>query len=223
MIPLTAEQILDSSAGSNVVDAFNDLYYTSGVAGTLNWCGLPLLKNPCDLWMMLELIQTVRPAVIIETGTHFGGSAVFFADMTALLGIHCHVVTIDINPKWNFDPATKNIRSIVGYSTDPSIVAQVRAIGESVSSPVIVVLDSDHSQQNVAEELRLYSPLVTLGSYLVVEDTNVNGHPSFRTHGPGPYEAVQQFVARNPHFVIDNQCERHLLTFNPNGWLRRVV
>jgi cephalosporin hydroxylase len=70
--------------------------------------------------------------------------------------------------------------------------------------------------------MRLYSRFVTPGSYLVVEDTNVNGHPSFPAHGPGPWEAVQEFLASTDAFEVDRNCERFLLTFNPGGWLRRV-
>ena len=85
----------------------------------------------------------------------------------------------------------------------------------------MVVLDSDHSQENVLRELEVYAPLVTPGQYLVVEDTNVNGHPVLPEHGPGPYEAVQQFLAGTSDFEFDPQCERFLFTQNPGGWLRR--
>ncbi len=227
LVPMTVEQILvQSAAGRTLVDSFNDLFYASGVAGELSWRGIPLLKNPCDLWMILELIQRVRPRVIIETGTHYGGSATFFAEMASICELPCIVVTIDFNPKWNFDPRSKGIRSLVGYSTAPRILAQVsniiREATTEVPGAVMVLLDSDHTEDHVLTELRLYSPFVTLGSYLIVEDTNVNGHPSFRDHGPGPFEAVQKFVAENKNFVIDYDCQRFLLTFNPSGWLRRI-
>lgn len=62
--------------------------------------------------MIVELFQHVKPSVLIETGTHRGGSAPFYAD-----------ITIDINPKWSFDPADKGIISIVGYSSDESVQA----------------------------------------------------------------------------------------------------
>jgi cephalosporin hydroxylase len=87
---------------------------------------------------------------------------------------------------------------------------------------VLVVLDSEHSEANVLQELRLYADLVTPGSYVIVEDTNVNGHPSFPEHGPGPWEAVQKFLAEDRRSRPDLECQRHLLMFNPQGWLRRV-
>jgi cephalosporin hydroxylase len=191
----------------------------------MEWRGLPLLKNPCDLWTLTDLLQRLKPRVIVETGTHWGASALYFAEMMALFQLPCVVITIDFNPKWTFDPATKSIHSLIGLSTDLAIVAQVdRKIGEVASKDdhVLVLLDSDHSRDNVLEEMRLYSRFVTPGSYLVVEDTNVNGHPSFPAHGPGPWEAVQEFLASTDAFEVDRDCERFLLTFNPGGWLKRV-
>ena len=223
---LTVGEILVSGAASDLVQAFNNLYYTSGVAGLLKWRGIPLQKNPCDLWMLIELMQLVRPSVIVETGTAYGGSALFFSDIMRLLELPCTIITVDPNPRWSFDPEARGIKSLIGYSTAPAIVANVTAIVNATArgsqGAVMVVLDSDHSEDNVTHELCVYSPFVTVGSYLIVEDTNVNGHPSSPDHGPGPFEAVEKFLARNQHFAIDPNCQKYLLTFNPNGWLRRV-
>lgn len=225
-IPLSVQEILDDRSATNVVDRFNRLYYESGAPGNLQWRGIELLKNPCDLWMMMELLQRVRPSVLIETGTHYGGSALYFAEMTKLLGQPCSVITVDINPKFSYRPEEYGIFPIVGYSTDTGVAGRVEAVLQEQLSlrpgPVMVTLDSDHSQDNVARELQLYSRHVTLNSYLIVEDTNVNGHPSSPDHGPGPWEAVMDFVATNGGFEIDRSCQRHMLTFFPDGWLKRV-
>lgn len=116
--------------------------------------------------------------------------------------------------------------SIVGYSTDRAVIEKVRNAVRTIlrrrPGPVMVTLDSNHSDSNVSMELELYSPLVTENSYLIVEDTNVNGHPAAFDHGPGPWEAVDKFLIRHTEFVRDRTCERHLLTFFPGGWLKRV-
>ena len=225
-IPLSVDSILGSQAALSIVERFNDLYFRSSVAGTLRWRGLELIKNPCDLWTVIDLLQELRPAAIVETGTHFGGSATFYADMSAALGTDTTVITVDVNPKWSYDPAIRNIVSVVGVSTSTAAVDRVRAELRGLLArrpgPVIVMLDSDHTEENVSLELQLYAPFVTVGSYLIVEDTNVNGHPSSPEFGPGPYEAVQRFLAANHNFEADRSREKHLLTFNPHGWLRRV-
>ena len=147
-----------------------------------------MLKNPCDLWRYIDIFQELKPSVIIETGTHHGASAMFYADICNILNINCKVITIDINPKWNVNPKSLNILSIKGMSTDDSVVDKVRTYVERYSNTgnIVVLLDSDHSKENVLRELNIYSQFVTEGSYVVVEDTNVNGHPSFPEHGPGP-------------------------------------
>jgi cephalosporin hydroxylase len=117
--------------------------------------------------------------------------------------------------------------SLIGYSTDLALVEKISKIITEITANqpghVMVMLDSDYSEANVSEELRLYSPFVTPGSYLIVEDTNLNGHPSAPSHGSGSWEAVEQFLNGTIDFVIDHDCQRYLLIFNPNGWLRRVA
>jgi cephalosporin hydroxylase len=87
---------------------------------------------------------------------------------------------------------------------------------------VLVVLDSDHRRDHVLAELYAYAPLVTPGSYLVVEDTNVNGHPVYEEFGPGPMEAVEDFLKDRDDFAADPTREKLLFTFNPRGWLRKL-
>jgi cephalosporin hydroxylase len=106
-------------------------------------------------------------------------------------------------------------------SVDVEVLNEVRRVAAGVS-PVMVIADSDHAANHVLEELRQYAPLVTVGSYFIVEDTNLNGHPVIPALGPGPAEAVDIFLNESPNFVQDTACERFLLTFNPGGYLRRV-
>lgn len=86
----------------------------------------------------------------------------------------------------------------------------------------MVVLDSDHSADHVTKELSIYSQFVSQGCYLVVEDTNINGHPVLPEFGPGPAEALEEFLAGNGQFTVDESREKFLLTFNPKGYLRRI-
>jgi len=202
----------------DAVEAFHRIFYESDVWWRTFWLGTGVLKNPLDLWVYQEIIYELRPDLIVECGTYAGGSAQYFATICDLIG-HGRVLTIDSEPRER--RKHKRIRYVLGSTTAPDTIERVRREASSKKT-VMVVLDSDHSRDHVLEELRLYSPLVTPGSYLVVEDTNVNGHPVRPDHGPGPMEAVEAFLAENGRFEVDESREKFLLTFYPRGWLKRV-
>ena len=118
-------------------------------------------------------------------------------------------------------PQHPRLTYLTGSSSDPAIVEKIAAMIPE-GAPVLVILDSDHSRDHVAAELEAYAPLVPVGSYLIVEDTNVNGHPAAPDFGPGPMEAMWDFMATDPGFEVDTRCERYFLTQNPSGYLKRV-
>ncbi|UCC67973.1 MAG: class I SAM-dependent methyltransferase [Armatimonadota bacterium] len=201
-----------------VVEAFHKLYYHSQVWSDTYWLGVPTLKCPLDLWVYQEIIRETRPNVIVETGTAYGGSALFLACMCDLVGLG-RVITIDIEEKTG-RPVHNRITYLLGPSTSDEIVRRVvEAIGND--DRVMVILDSDHRRDHVLAELAVYSKLVTPGSYLIVEDTNI-GHPVQPELVPGPREAVQEFLAANPDFTADRSRERFHLTFNPSGYLKKA-
>ena len=206
-----------------LVDGFHRLYYEAGEAGgtwkDTRFLGVPTWKSPLDLWIYQELVWELRPGLIVETGTAHGGSALYLATLCETIGSG-EVVSVDIG-HWLDRPAHPRLTYLTASSTDPGVVAQVaeRAAG---AGAVLVVLDSDHRRDHVLAELRAYAPLVTPGSYLVVEDTNINGHPVYEAFGPGPMEAVEEFLATNKEFESDRTRERFLFTMHPKGYLKRV-
>jgi cephalosporin hydroxylase len=215
-----SEDTLTSRA--EVVDRFHDLYYNAHRSGgtwyATAWLGVPVWKCPLDLWIYQELIQQIHPDLIVETGTAFGGSAFYLASICSLVG-KGHVVTIDVREEPS-RPRHERITYLLGSSTSGPIVDHVRAM--AYTKRVLVILDSDHSRDHVLKELMAYAPLVAPGSYVVVEDTNVNGHPVYPEFGPGPMEAVTEFLGINTQFEVDRTREKFLMTFNPGGFLKRV-
>ena len=207
------------AATNDTVAQFHLLSFYGGALQQTYWLGVPILKSPLDCWVYQELIQELRPDLIIETGTDLGGSALFLASMCDLVG-HGRVITIDIRSAAR--ATHPRITFLVGDSTSAEILEQVRRAAEGAER-VLVILDSDHHATHVARELRAYREFVTPGSYLVVEDTNVNGHPVMPEHGPGPFEAVEEFLREDPEFVADRSREKFLLTYFPNGFLKRVA
>jgi cephalosporin hydroxylase len=133
---------------------------------------------------------------------------------------HGQIITIDTAPAEPL-PEHPRITWLKGSSTDPSVVADVRQRLRGTER-VMVILDADHSRAHVLDELAVYGDIVSVGDYLIVEDTNVNGHPVLPEHGPGPAEAVREFLRDNSHYTVDQSRERLLITANPSGFLRRV-
>ena len=129
------------------------------------------------------------------------------------------VVSIDTQPSLSL-PTHERITYLTGSSTDPDIVAAIKTA--LAGGTVLVVLDSDHSCDHVLNELETYGPMVTKGSYMIVEDTNVNGHPVLPNFGAGPMEAVKEFLPHHAEFAIDEEREKFMVTQNPSGYLRRL-
>jgi cephalosporin hydroxylase len=204
------------------IDAFHELYYEPGETTwkQTTWLGLNVQKCPLDLWIYQEILTETRPDLVVESGTYRGGSALYLASVCDALG-HGRILTIDVLERPD-RPRHRRIRYLNGSSTDEGVVAQVRRRARRARR-VMVVLDSDHSRDHVLRELELYAPLVTPGCYLVLEDTNINGHPVAPGFGPGPTEALEAFLATAPEFEVDRAREKLLLTFNPSGYLRRRV
>ena len=206
-----------------VLDAFHRLSFDGPqgegrVQHRTAWMGVPCIKHPLDLWAYQEILFEVRPDLVVETGTHLGGSALFLAHMLELIGSG-EIVSIDILDREG-RPQHPRLRYVTGSSSDASLVAGL--LSARPEERRLVILDSDHSRDHVTHELELFAPWVSVGSYVIVEDTNVNGHPVLLSHGPGPAEAVADFLARHPEFAADGSREKFLLTYNPGGYLKKV-
>jgi cephalosporin hydroxylase len=207
-----------------IVDDFNNLYHLGtkddgSIYQRTKWMGVPCYKCPLDMWMYHEILNEVKPDLIIETGTFMGGSALYMANLCDLFGSG-EIVTIDIE-KFDGRPEHDRITYITGSSGDKNIIENIFA-GRKKNEKVLVILDSDHSMAHVSKELEAFSPYVSVGSYMIVEDTNLNGHPTYASHGPGPFEAVEKFIESDKSFEIDKSREIFLMTFNPSGYLKKI-
>lgn len=204
-----------------VVRRFHELYYERRATTwqDTRWLGTPVLKCPFDLFVYQELLSELRPDVVVETGTYMGGSALYLASIMDLLGTG-RIITVDVTHRAP-PPEHPRVTYLLGSSVADEIVTAVHdAIGPD--ERVLVILDSAHSAAHVLAELRAYAPLVDPGGYVIVEDTNVNGNPVLPGYGPGPQDAVAAFLAEGAGFEVDRSREKHLLSFNAGGFLRRT-
>lgn len=210
---------------TEVVEEFHKLFYDAALQGrswgAASYFGVKLWKSPIDLQLYQELIYELKPQLIIETGTNNGGSALYFAHLLDHLSAG-KVVTIDIQPFKQEYPRHPRITYLADRSsTDHRVLREVRSLFDFTGGPTLVVLDSDHSKDHVLKELNAYLPFLRPGSWLVVEDTNINGHPALPEFGPGPQEALDEWLPAFPDFRMDERRQsRYLFSFHT--WLRRM-
>lgn len=218
-------------------------FMRSSIAGrysyNFSWLGRPIIQYPQDMVAMQELIWSIQPDLIVETGIAHGGSLIFSASMLELNAV-CGGpgdalvlgVDIDIRPHnrqaIEAHPLSRRIEMIQGSSVASDVVDQVRARAAG-RRRIMVCLDSNHTHDHALAELEVYAPLVSVGSCCVVFDTVVEDLPealsSDRPWGPGnnPKTAVREYLRSHPEFEVDRQIERKLqITVAPEGYLRRI-
>jgi cephalosporin hydroxylase len=211
----------------NKADSYEYAYH-------FTWLGMPIIQYPQDILAMQELIYRVKPDLIIETGVARGGSIIFYASMLHLLNNGGQVIGIDINIRQHNKKAIeehsmfKYITLIEGSSVDSEVVTKVKNIASKYKN-ILVVLDSNHTEEHVLAELRYYSPLVKVPSYIVVFDTQIeNADDSANVNKPwgrgnNPMSAVEKFLLENSRFKVDQEIEDKLqITECPSGYLRCV-
>lgn len=202
-----------------------------GYSYNFSWLGRPIIQYPQDLVALQEIIWRVKPRLIIETGIAHGGSVIFSASMLELLGGDGLVLGIDIDirahnrPLIEGHPLAGRLRLVESGSLDEAAATEARRLAER-GGPVMVILDSDHTHAHVLAEMRLYGPLVTPGSYMVVFDGMVEDFLDAvapgRPWGPGnnPLSAIWEFLSGTDEFEIDREMEDKLLiSAAPSGYL----
>ena len=215
----------DPGPGSDdrIVRRFHLLVYNRNIWQQNHYLGVQTLQNPEDVWITQEILHEVKPDFLVETGTHHGGSAALWATFLQQMNPDARVITVDIEDKVKARELPifqQKVDFLLGSSTAPEIVDDVRR--RVKGKRVMVVLDSWHGRDHVLKEMELYGPLVSPGSYMIVQDTNINGHPVLPGWGPGPWEALDAFLPSHPEFEPDRSRERLLFTMHPRGYLKRV-
>lgn len=211
-----------------------DLRYTYH----FEWLGRPIIQFPQDMVMVQELVWTVRPDLIIETGIAHGGSLIYSASLLELCALcggpaGARVLGIDIdirahNRQAIIDhPLSRRIDMIEGSSIDDAVVAEA-AKAAARHERVMVLLDSNHTHAHVLAELCAYGPLVTPGSYCVVFDTAIAHSDADFSDRPwnrndNPLTAVRAFLATRDDFEVDAAIDARLgISEAPGGYLKRV-
>ena len=199
-------------------------YYDLGVWKRQHYRGIRILKVPTDLWNYQEIFSERRVEWVVETGSMHGGSALYFADLLALAGAPGKVITIDVSHAALQLREHPRIHFVQASSGTPETAALVSRMLPEQRGALFMILDSDHSKAHVLRELEVLTPLLRRGDYLVVEDSCVNGHPVRPEFGPGPMEALEEFLRVHPQmFIRDLERESKFgYTAAPAGYLVRT-
>lgn len=225
-------------AGNKTLQAaarqFNDASNSAQYSYNFTWMGRPVIQYPQDMMAMQEIIWSIQPDLVIETGIAHGGSLIYYASLLELID-KGEVLGIDIDIRAHNRKEIENhkmikrIKMIQGSSIEDETFEQVKKYTNG-KEKIIVVLDSNHTHDHVMRELELYSPFVNPGSYIVVFDTIVEDLPEgyfsqSRPWGIGnnPKTAVQEFLKTNHNFIIDEMIDNKLLiSVAPKGYLKRI-
>ncbi|MEY2461234.1 MAG: hypothetical protein QOG30_3064, partial [Acidimicrobiaceae bacterium] len=213
-MPATPTPVADELKAAFTEAVWRNLPWTK-----VTWLGRNVTTAPTDLLAYQEVIFRVRPDWVIEVGAGNGGRSLFLASICDLVG-HGEVLAIDADPAPDL-PSHPRLRVHKGIAHDPATIDAVRQlVGDDASA--VVVLGATADRQQTHAQFEAFASFVPVGSYVVVTDTIVNGHPVWPAFGPGPGEAVRQVLTRHGEFVPDPSMEKYSLTFNRGGYLRRV-
>jgi cephalosporin hydroxylase len=200
-------------------------HYNSHLWEDTRWMGVTTLKSPSDMWNYQEILVALKPSLLVEFGTRFGGSALFFAAVMRQIGRRFKVLTVDIDAE-TVSEATRrdpDVEILTMSSTDPRVAARIGTLRREYPGHVFAILDSDHARAHVLDEMKSLRPVLAPGDYMIVEDSNVNGHPVYPSHGPGPFEAIEDYFREFPSdYTHDGKRERKFgFTWAPSGFLIR--
>jgi cephalosporin hydroxylase len=152
------------------------------------------------MWNYQEILHALKPSLVVEFGTWSGGSSLYFAHLLGRISPSAKVLTVDVTDE-RIDPrvrAEKNIEVLTLSTTDPAVAGRIEELRSVLPGPVFAILDSDHRKHHVLGELKLLRPLLRRSDYLIVEDSNINGHPVLPGWGEGPFEAISEYEREFP-------------------------
>lgn len=234
-LPAVIKKIIERTGGEKDKFVLHDFLHSinhSFVFDAPNyWMGVSITKSPLDLMVLQEIIFEKRPGTIIECGTEHGGSAYYMACLMDLMKIDGKIITIDHAsyqvkgyPIKNFVSKNGKVVAINAYlhrTPDHPKIEFIKSDCLKAEVPVregktMVILDCHHAAKHVYQELERYAPMVSVGQYLIVEDTDMPKRES------GPAAAVEKFLKNNKNFIIDKNREKYGISSNLGGYLLRI-
>ncbi len=205
---------------------YHEWYYNNGVWRRTTFLGVVCYKSVSDMWNYQEILYRLKPSLVVEFGTYQGGSALYFATILQAINEKSLVLTVDLFMEEDVKARLKNnkyIKTMHCSSIDPRVSNEIIELRKIYNGPVFFILDSDHSKKHVLAEMESLRAVTKPGDYLIVEDSNINGHPVLPDYGEGPMEAIIEYFRKYPDdYSHDRESENKFgFTFAPEGFLIR--
>ena len=204
-------------------EQYHKWYYDNEVWEDVRFLGVVTNKSVSDMWNYQEILAELQPSLIVEFGTRFGGSALFFSVIGRAINPDLKVLSVDISHAEVAQQVhdESSIRLVTASSADAHVADLINTMRQDSPGKVFFILDSDHSKKHVLAELALLRSVVQSGDYLIVEDGNINGNPVLPGWGEGPKEALEEYFEKYPDdYSLDvNREAKFGFTFAPSGFL----
>jgi len=199
------------------------------------WCGVPIIRHPDDIVLQQEIVWKLKPRKIIETGVARGGSLVLSSSLMSFYNDSSKVLGIDLKI---FDHARASLSDWLmngrveifeSDSTSSIAIEKVQHFLDGDSQPILLVLDSNHSEEHVLNELNAFGPLIPRGSIIMVADTIIQEMPhDYYKNRPwgsenNPLTAINRFLSENNEFIFHKEwCKRSLMGECREGILVKI-
>jgi len=186
-----------------------------------HYLGVRTMRSPMDSWVYQQIIWETRPDVLVEIGQKWGGSTLMFSHIFKNIGLNTRIIGVDRSHK-SLDKRVREIPNSVFIEgeANKSLEKVEKYIGKN--DKVMVIDDSSHTYAETLSILKMYSGLVSVGQYFIVEDGIMNHGLRKMDSDFNAYQACEDFVVDHPEFAIDRDRELFILTYNPKGYLRRI-
>ncbi|GLI65796.1 hypothetical protein VaNZ11_009417 [Volvox africanus] len=203
-----------------------------------SWLGVQSQQDPWDLVAIQQLLWDVKPKVIYDIGTNVGGSAILFAHIMSQYAKPREALIVSIDPKdfaVNWDAEAQRlcprctavadnplwgqyVRFVKARAVERSALAALQEAISTFGGPVLISVDGWHRYAEVLKQCQVLSQYVTIGSYIIVQDTKLDRF----LRKAGPRRAVYDFLKNNTDFEIDKSREAFLYSQHTDGYLRRI-
>jgi cephalosporin hydroxylase len=206
-------------------DLYHSWYYDSELWRKTSFLGVSCLKSVSDMWNYQEILAEIKPSLVLEMGTYYGGSTLYFAEILQLISPRSRILSVDIDLSVVDERVRRHhrVELLESDTTNPMVATRFSELRREYGGKAFCIVDSYHTKEHVLAELMLLRSVTERGDYVVVEDGNINGHPVRPDWGPGPYEALEEYLAQYPDdYTPDLEREKKFgFTFAPKGFLIR--